>query len=282
MDLRDCLFKYVYEKAPIDKDIVILTADTDFFYLKKFQEGFSDRIYNTGVSEQNTILIAAGLALSGKKVIIYSLIPFITMRCFEQTKNYIDILNSPVLIVGLGPGYCFSYDGSTHHGINDIGVMRNLTNFTIINPNDDISILYSLNSFFTSNKPHYIRLDKGGYPTLSNIKNGCRIIRKTDSNIAIFSSGTIIHQLLEIDKYKEYSIIDIIKLYPVDTNFIKVYIKENYIDKILIIDEHYKIGGLFSIISELNLKIDIVSYSIEKDYIGVGSRNFLINKNICN
>ena len=54
------------------KDIIIISADLGFGVYENFENEFPENFINCGVSEQNMIGIATGLALTGKKVFCYS------------------------------------------------------------------------------------------------------------------------------------------------------------------------------------------------------------------
>ncbi len=85
-DIRDAFFDELYKEGSKNKNIIILSADMDAFSLRKFAKDYPDQYINVGVSEQNMINIAAGLALSGKTVFCYSIASFATLRCYEQIK----------------------------------------------------------------------------------------------------------------------------------------------------------------------------------------------------
>ena len=82
----NAFFDAFYDFASAKNDLIFLTADADAESIVKFRKKHPNRFFNTGVAEQNTISVASGLALSGKKIFIYSMVPFITMRCYEQIK----------------------------------------------------------------------------------------------------------------------------------------------------------------------------------------------------
>ena len=206
-DIRDSFFYQIYHKAMQNKDIFFLSADMDAFALRKFAKDIPDQYLNIGVSEQNMINVASGLAMTGKKVFCYSIASFATLRCLEQIKVNICSHNLPVTIIGAGVGFSFGYDGPTHHGHSDLSSMRLIPEMSILElSSSDIAkgaVQYSLNL----NKPLYIRLDKGPYPNLSsfkaNFKKGYRIIKKiTDINIV--TNGFMVKKSLEaIEKIKK-------------------------------------------------------------------------------
>jgi len=139
IDIRDAFFDEIYKCAAKDKNVIFIAADMDAFSLRKYKKDLPDQYINIGVAEQNMIAVAAGLALCGKKVFLYAIIPFITFRCLEHIKVNICSMNLPVAIIGVGSGLSFGFDGPTHHAVQDIAVMRVLPEIEILNPSDSAS-----------------------------------------------------------------------------------------------------------------------------------------------
>ena len=110
-DVRDAFFDKVYDLAASDENVVFITADAAALSLKKFKKDFPERFINVGVAEQTMVLLATGLAMCGKNVFVYSIIPFITQRALEHIKVNICSMNLPVTIVGCGAGLSFGFDG---------------------------------------------------------------------------------------------------------------------------------------------------------------------------
>jgi len=154
---RDAFFNKLYELAQKDKDIIIVTADCGTPSLDQWRDNLPDQFINVGIAEQNMISIAAGLALAGKKPYCYAIIPFLTLRCLDQIKCDICLMNLPVTLVGIGAGLGYNDSGPTHHATEDIAIMRVLPNMQIASPSnaDNAELLARL-----YNKPTYIRLDR--------------------------------------------------------------------------------------------------------------------------
>ena len=133
LDMRDAFFKSLYTIAKNDKSVMLLSNDFGAPSLDIFRKELASQYLNCGISEQNMISVAAGLALSEKKVYIYGILPFVTLRCLEQIKIDLCKMKLPVVIVGVGAGYAYESAGPTHHGIDDIGIMRMLEHLTILN-----------------------------------------------------------------------------------------------------------------------------------------------------
>ena len=115
--------------------------------------------------------VASGLATLGLKTITYTIASFNTIRCLES-KSGLDVcyLNKPVIIVGTGAGLSYANLGSTHHTIEDIGILKNFPNLQIICPSDPDEAEKAVIEAIRSNKPSYIRLGKKGEPKLNLTK----------------------------------------------------------------------------------------------------------------
>ena len=100
--MRDAFNTELNKLAANDEHILLLTADIGFQVFDEFRENYPDRFYNVGVAESNMMGMATGLALSNKKPFVYTIIPFLTMRAFEQIRTDICIMNQSVKIVGVG------------------------------------------------------------------------------------------------------------------------------------------------------------------------------------
>src|SRR3989344_1357362 len=103
--MRNDFIKYLLVSMKDNKNIVFLTGDLGFNALEPVKKHFPERFHNVGIAEANMVGMAAGLALMGKKVIVYSIAPFVTMRCYEQIKVDICYHNLDVKIIGTGGGF---------------------------------------------------------------------------------------------------------------------------------------------------------------------------------
>ena len=197
LQLRDIFFNYVFKIMKTNKDIVVLTNDMGAPSLDQIRNKFKSRLINMGITEQNIVSTAAGLARSGKKVIIYSISTFISLRSFEQIKLNLGVMKIPVVIVTVGSGYSYDIDGPTHHAIDDISVMNTIPNMNIISPCDPIHFKSILRNIFHENIPTYIRLDRLRFNTLktsnNNYKEGFRKI-STGKDLLIISTSNMVHR----------------------------------------------------------------------------------------
>ena len=106
--MRFEVIKTIYQAALVNPKIFFLTGDLGHAHLDDFRKNLPKQYINVGIAEQNMVGIAAGLALSGNKVFVYSIAPFITMRCYEQIKVDVCYQNTNVTLIGVGAGYAYS------------------------------------------------------------------------------------------------------------------------------------------------------------------------------
>ncbi len=145
-------------------DFVFMTGDLGFMALEPLQFALGKRFINAGVSEQNMISVAAGLARQGLDTWVYSIAPFCYARPFEQIRNDVCFHSLPVRLLGNGGGYGYGVMGPTHHAIEDYGVLLTLPSMHVFAPvfDEDVAIVVDLAGEVTG--PAYVRLGRGEKP----------------------------------------------------------------------------------------------------------------------
>jgi len=203
--MRDAFWDQIYELAKKDKNIVIVSADFGAPALDKFRENLPEQFINVGISEQNAILVATGLALKGKKPIAYAITQFITLRCFEQIRIYPCGMNLPVTIVGVGAGACYWESGATHHCFEQLSIMRTLPNLRMLNCSDQEMAKQAADYYAQSTQPLFIQLDRevihGHYVEHEPIDftNGYKIHTSHPDNMVI-TTGNMFHEVSDIQQ----------------------------------------------------------------------------------
>jgi transketolase len=144
---------------------VFLTGDLGFMALEPVREAFGERFINAGVAEQNMISAAAGLAKTGLEVWVYSIAPFCYARPFEQIRNDVCLHRLPVHLVGNGGGYGYGVMGSTHHAIEDYGVLLTLQGMRAFVPAFDTDLDEIVARMRQWDGPSYLRLGRDELPS---------------------------------------------------------------------------------------------------------------------
>jgi transketolase len=256
--LRTTFIDTLIDLAEKDERIFLLTPDMGYSVLEPFREKFPSRFLNTGIAEQNTIGVAAGLAKSGKIVYVYSIIPFVTMRCFEQVRLDLAYNNTQVRLVGIGAGMTYGFLGPTHHAYEDIAIMRAIPNMKVICPGDPIETKELVCQTYDMEGPIYIRLAKNGEPNIhktnSIIEFGKAIeVIKGNDLILITTSNMLETGNIWAEEWKKegvgVTLVSMHTIKPLDQKFIEALIDRKL--PIITLEEHNVIGGLGSAVAEV-------------------------------
>lgn len=108
--------------------------------------------------------VAAGMAMSGLRPVVYTITPFITARCLEQIRVDVCYHDVPVLIVGVGGGLAYASLGPTHHSCEDIAMLRVLPQMQVVCPGDAWETRAAVKAALAQRQPVYLRLGKKGEP----------------------------------------------------------------------------------------------------------------------
>jgi len=187
--------------AANNPNVWLLTADLGFSVLEPFADQFPKRFVNVGVAEQNMMGVAAGLALSGKRVVAYSIVNFATLRCLEQIRNDVIHHQADVKIVAVGAGYAYGSQGHTHYGLSDATVMSAIGGIDVITPADPIEARIATRLMFENQTPAYLRLGRSGEKDLHavapDMARGHKIVCRQGAAALIIATGNILGEALQ-------------------------------------------------------------------------------------
>ena len=254
--MRKTFINTLIELARKDKDIVLITPDMGFSVLEPFFEEFPERAFNAGIAEQNAVSMAGGLALMGKKPYVYTIIPFLVERAFEQVRLEVAYMNTNVKLVGIGAGFTYGAAGATHHAIEDISLMRSLPNMTVCCPGDNNEAEQIIRQSVLTDKPMYIRIGRHNRGIFNNekVEIGKASVIEKGEDIAIISTSNMLpdaayycKQLKEQGR-KPY-LISMHTVKPLDKNIINELVDKGV--EIQTMEEHNIIGGLGSAVAEV-------------------------------
>jgi transketolase len=286
--MRQAFINTLMELAEKDDSVYLLTGDAGFTILERFRDRYPDRYCNVGIAEAAMVGLAAGLAMSGKTVFVYSIVPFVTMRCFEQVRVDLCYQNLPVKLVGVGQGVTYGTAGATHHAIEDIAIMRALPNMTVICPAGPVETKKAVAASMELDGPCYIRLGKSGEPTVHPDENipfalGRGIRVREGEGIALVATSNMVPTaaetaaLLEKDGLRP-EVISMHTVKPIDRELLGETAARCPL--IATLEEHNLIGGLGSAVAEVILAdclpARLITFGIPDTYAPVaGSQEYL-------
>jgi len=263
--MRTSFFNALFEVAKKDPQVVLITADMGFGLLERFRDELPNQYINSGISEANSISVAAGMALLGKKAYVYSIAPFVTYRPFEQVRLDVCYHNANVKIIGVGSGLDYGQSGPTHQATEDICVMRALPNMQVACPADPVEAAALPEAINQIKTPVFVRLGRGKEPVVHKkapeMKAGKALsVFRNDSKtkkIVIFSTGNLVYnsviaaQRIAADGYS-MEVFSMPWIKPIDGELILREADEAGL--IITVEEHSEIGGLWSSVCEVLMK----------------------------
>jgi len=269
---RDAFFKRVYELAKENRNIIVISADMGTSALEPFKRDLPGQFIDAGIAEQNAINVAAGLAIEGKKVFVFAIAPFITMRCYEQIRTSICMMNLPVTIVGVGAGVSYDEAGPTHWAVEDLSVMRCLPNMVVLNASQSLDAAMFAEFSSEAQFPVYVRFDRKilPEPELRHKRpDESLTANPEEADLLIITTGNMFQRAVEVAEELKAGVIEIFE-FPI--------VKPTIVDEIegkkqiVTLEEHTLPGGLGSavleVLSDNNIQIPVkrIGMDISKGY----------------
>jgi transketolase len=281
--MRDALLTHILESMHEDDNIFFLTGDFGSPVLDKMQADLPQRFVNVGIAEQNLINVAGGLALEGFTVFAYAIAPFITMRCYEQTRVNLALLSTVrsmnVNLIGVGAGYSYVVSGPTHQCYEDISIMRTLPNVQVYSPADSVTAAQMVGSCLENGGVKYLRLDAQPLEDIYGLDEKLPfplgfVEHNAGASLCIVATGYMTHvakrvaDRLEADGFR-IGIIDLFDLSSVDQERLGQCLK-NYRSVVSLEEGFTGRGGmdalLLNLIAEQQLGVRFIGCGIEGGY----------------
>lgn len=272
---REAYGECLAELGKINENIVVLDADLSASTKTiTFAKQFPDRFFNCGVSEQNMMGVAAGLAASGKIPFVSTFSIFATGRAWEQVRNTIAVCNLNVKIVATHGGISVGPDGVSHQSLEDISLMRTIPHMTVIVPCDAPEAVAAVKAAVNYPGPVFIRLGRPKVPSIwegesfTIGKSQC-VCEGTD--VTIVACGIMVdearkaHEALA-KKNISAEIINMSTIKPLDSQSLITSVKKT--GCVVTCEEHSVIGGLGSAVAECLS----VNCPVPQRFIGVDDR----------
>ena len=258
--------------------------------LDRFKSQYSNDFYNTGIAEQNMLGVAAGLASEGYTTIAEAQACFITMRSFEQVRQYMGYMQFPIVCIGINAGYSLTFFGNTHYAIEDMAIMRAIPNITILSASDAAMAVALLENALDLHQPVYLRLAGGlNTPIIYNeqpqVRQGGSVVLREGADLAILATGATLNEALKAAEFLsqkgvESKVIDMYSIKPID----KEQIAQCTNSKLVVtVEEHTIVGGLGGAVSEVLAEMasstKLLRLGVNDRFATVGDYEYLLRQN---
>jgi transketolase len=277
--MRNSTARKVYEYCKSNGNGFLITGDAGFGVWDDFKRDLPSQYLNTGINEQATIGLAAGMALNGHKVFLYNIIPFVLYRCYEQVRNDICYQDLPIVIIGIGSGITYAPAGMSHYAVEDIALARTMPNLAIFSPSDPIQSRKAIEYATTANTPVYIRISKAGEPILFDEQIDITKLNylNKEGDVAILFHGSISDEVIAAAEVLEKEGIKIALISSAKLNiddFSEYETIFNRYKKVFVVEEHFENGGLGTILQAAGFAP--VKLAIKNHYLHeIGNAKFL-------
>jgi len=256
--MRNAFADEINQIAKSDPSVALLSGDIGNRLFDQFKESNPGRFVNCGVAESNMISMAAGMAMSGMKPVAYTIASFLIYRAFEQIRVDLSYHDAAVLLVGVGGGLSYASNGSTHHTLEDIALMRSLPNMQVICAGDPLEVRAATEAFFKDPKPTYLRIGKKGEApvhekALHNFVVGKSICLKRGQSVALLATGNMLPNCSSVsDELEERGISSSLYSFhtvkPLDKECLEeIFAEHQYV---ITVEEHGRLGGFGSAVAE--------------------------------
>ena len=204
--MRETFTRCLQDEARINPELVLITGDLGYGVLFPFMKEFPNQFINAGISEQAMMSMAAGMAMEGKTVVVYSIGNFPTLRCLEQIRNCCAYHEAKVKIVCVGAGFVYGTLGMTHHATEDMSALRLLPGVTVYAPAEKVETEAVMARFLREPGVAYLRIGRGGEPVfheteqLAGYETGKAVPYSEGTDAYILTAGGILSSAVMAQK----------------------------------------------------------------------------------
>jgi transketolase len=253
--LSDTLIALAEEGHPI----VAGSADLQYSNgLVGFARRYPERFIQFGISEQNMVSAAAGLATTGLTPFVATFASFLALLCCEQIRMDVAYCAQPVRLIGHHAGISLGFYGTSHHATEDLAIMRSIADLTVVAPADGAQFAAAIRASVHHPQPIYFRIGRGHDPVVYDQDTpfafGEAITHGIGDEITIIATGSSVHPALEATRAlqaggKSVGLIDMHTIKPLDEKAVLAAADRSRI--ILTVEEHTILGGLGGAVAEV-------------------------------
>jgi transketolase len=253
--VRNAFSNALVAAAKADERILLMTGDHGYALFDEFRQVCPKQYINVGIAEQNMVGVAAGLAKSGFRPVVYALSAFSPIRVLEQIKLDVCCDELPVLFIGDGAGVVYSTLGVSHQSTEDIAALRALPHMRILSPADPHEMKAAMELAFATPAPVYLRMGKSDlgpvHQTPPKLEWG-RLLPVSPGNgaLAFIATGSLVNLAIKLAKdWPGSAVWSAPSLKPLDANSVVIACERHRLAVTL--EEHNILGGLGGAVAEI-------------------------------
>jgi transketolase len=256
--LRLVFGETITELADHNDRIVVLDGDTgSSTYTSLFEAAHPERFFQMGITEQNMLGMAAGMATLGFIPIVSTFSCFIVSRAHDSIRVLIAQPKANVKLMGGYAGLLAGMTGKTHLMFDDISIMRAMANMTVVAPVDEVETRSALKAIIEYDGPVYFRLNRPNTPIIFEddyqFELGKAVTVREGTDVTVFSTGTQTARAFEAAEALALEGIDVHLVHvptvkPLDVGAVVAAAQKTGL--VVSSEEHTFVGGLGGAIAE--------------------------------
>lgn len=217
-----------------DKLCAITAAMPGGTGLLDFMKANPKRLYDVGIAEEHAVSMAGGLAKQGM-VPVVALYSTFLQRSYDMVLQDICMLNLHVVLAVDRAGLV-GEDGETHHGVFDVGFLRQAPGLKILCPGSCLELSHMLSwAVCEQENPVAIRYPRGGDRdyTRSAWDGECGVCcHRTGKDVTIITYGTLLQNAMDAaylltENGREATVLRLLTVEPLPISQILTMLSEN-------------------------------------------------------
>lgn len=257
----DHLSNGIIDLVKAGHNVVAGSADLQYSNgLNRFAEAYPDRYLSFGISEQNMVSTAAGIATTGVVPFVATFASFLGLLACEQIRMDVAYTAQPVRLVGHHTGISLGFYGTSHHATEDIGTMRSIADLTVVSPSDGAQLEAAIRASADWDQPIYFRIGRGRDPVVyeggTTFEFGKAHVHSLGEDLTIIACGITVHEALRAAEAmnaagRSVGVIDMASIKPLDRDAIIAAADASKSGKLMTVEEHNVLGGLGAAVAEV-------------------------------
>lgn len=255
----DHLSNGIIDLVKAGHNVVAGSADLKYSNgLNRFAEAYPDRYVNFGISEQNMVSAAAGIASCGVVPFVATFASFLALLACEQIRMDVAYCAQPVRLIGHHTGISLGFYGTSHHATEDIATMRSIADLAVVSPADGAQLEAAIRASASYDKPVYYRIGRGRDPVVydrdTEFAFGKAHQHLEGEELTIIACGIAVHGALEAARAmnaegRSVGVIDMASIKPIDRD--AIISAGERTRKMMTVEEHNVLGGLGAAVAEV-------------------------------
>jgi len=237
---------WLCEEAERNPRLVAITpAMREGSALGRFADQYPDRYFDTGIAEQHSVTLAAGLACQGMRPVVAIYSTFL-QRAYDQLIHDVCVQKLPV-VFALDRAGVVGPDGATHNGSFDLSFLNCIPGLTVMVPADGEELRHALQTAIRFNGPVAVRYPREDTAVAALqcparvLPPGAAQLRRVGHTVAILNFGTLLPAAMAAAEALDATLVNMRYAKPIDKSMVLRMARQH--DLLVSVEDNAVAGG---------------------------------------